>query len=62
MDAATNFWATPGGWTLITLGQILLVLVPLGSLIDLTAEAARLRKELAKVTEEIARLHKKLSN
>ena len=29
MDAATNFWATPGGWTLITLGQILLVLVPL---------------------------------
>jgi len=36
--------------------------LPLGSLIDLTAEAARLQKELAKVTEEIARLHKKLSN
>src|SRR3954447_20805044 len=29
MDAATNFWATPGGWTLITVGQIFLVLVPL---------------------------------
>ncbi|MET3521816.1 valine--tRNA ligase [Mesorhizobium abyssinicae] len=38
------------------------VCLPLGSLIDLAAEAARLQKELAKVTEEIARLHKKLSN
>ncbi len=38
------------------------VCLPLGNLIDLTAEAARLQKELAKVTEEIARLHKKLSN
>ena len=36
--------------------------LPLGTLIDLKAEAARLQKELAKVTEEIARLHKKLSN
>lgn len=36
--------------------------LPLGSLIDLKAEAARLQKEIAKVTEEIARLHKKLSN
>jgi valyl-tRNA synthetase len=36
--------------------------LPLGSLIDLGAEEARLQKELAKVTEEIARLHKKLSN
>ncbi|MDQ2633751.1 MAG: valine--tRNA ligase [Pseudomonadota bacterium] len=36
--------------------------LPLGSLIDLEAEAARLQKELGKVTEEIARLHKKLSN
>ncbi len=27
MDAATSFWATPGGWTLITLGQILLITV-----------------------------------
>ena len=38
------------------------VCLPLGSLIDIKAEAARLQKELAKVTEEIARLHKKLSN
>ena len=29
---------------------------------ELEAENSRLRKELAKVTEEIARLHKKLSN
>jgi len=36
--------------------------LPLGQLIDLKAEAARLQKELAKATEEIARLHKKLSN
>jgi valyl-tRNA synthetase len=36
--------------------------LPLGDLIDLSAEAARLQKEIAKVTEEIARLHKKLSN
>ena len=36
--------------------------LPLGTLIDLKAEAARLQKEIAKVTEEIARLHKKLSN
>ena len=36
--------------------------LPLGTLIDLKAESARLQKELAKVTEEIARLHKKLSN
>ncbi|MBC7165936.1 NADH-quinone oxidoreductase subunit NuoH [Phenylobacterium sp.] len=27
MDATTNFWATPGGWTLITVGQILAVMV-----------------------------------
>jgi valyl-tRNA synthetase len=36
--------------------------LPLGTLIDLKAEAARLQKELVKATEEIARLHKKLSN
>lgn len=38
------------------------VCLPLGTLIDLTAEEVRLRKELAKTTEEIARLHKKLGN
>jgi valyl-tRNA synthetase len=36
--------------------------LPLGTLIDLKAEEARLQKELAKVTEEVARLHRKLSN
>jgi len=36
--------------------------LPLGALIDLKAEAARLQKELGKVTEEIARLQKKLGN
>ena len=36
--------------------------LPLGDLIDLKAEAARLHKEIGRVTEEIARLFKKLSN
>ena len=27
MDAATDFWATPGGWALITVGQILAVMI-----------------------------------
>ena len=27
MNATTNFWGTPGGWTLITVGQILAVMV-----------------------------------
>ena len=51
----------PKGSAQIVLGEATACL-PLGSLIDLSAEAARLQKELAKVTEEIARLHKKLSN
>ena len=51
----------PKGSAQIVLGEAT-VCLPLGSLIDLKAEAARLQKELAKVTEEIARLHKKLSN
>src|ERR1700743_867532 len=29
MPVTTSFWATPGGWTLLTLGQILLVTVVL---------------------------------
>ncbi|MBZ9846422.1 valine--tRNA ligase [Mesorhizobium sp. CA14] len=53
--------ATPKGSAQIVLNEAT-VSLPLGSLIDLKAEAARLQKELAKVTEEIARLHKKLSN
>ena len=36
--------------------------LPLGDLIDVSAEAARLKKELAKVADEIARIDKKLSN
>lgn len=51
----------PKGSAQIVLNEATICL-PLGSLIDLAAEAARLQKELAKVTEEIARLHKKLSN
>ncbi|MGP2492727.1 valine--tRNA ligase [Mesorhizobium sp. PUT5] len=53
--------AAPKGSAQIVLGEAT-VCLPLGSLIDLKAEAARLQKEVAKVTEEIARLHKKLSN
>src|SRR5512146_3163019 len=33
MNSATSFWATPGGWTLLTVGQILAVTV--GMLISL---------------------------
>ncbi|MDH6229733.1 valyl-tRNA synthetase [Mesorhizobium soli] len=51
----------PKGSAQIVIGEATACL-PLGSLIDLTAEAARLQKELAKVTEEVARIHKKLSN
>ena len=53
--------AAPRGSAQIVLAEAT-VCLPLGSLIDLEAEAARLRKEVAKVTQEIARLHKKLSN
>jgi valyl-tRNA synthetase len=53
--------AAPKGSAQIVVGEAT-VCLPLGSLIDLKTEAARLQKELAKVTEEIARLHKKLSN
>jgi valyl-tRNA synthetase len=51
----------PKGSAQMVLGEAT-VCLPLGTLIDLKAEAARLQKELAKVTEEIARLHKKLGN
>jgi valyl-tRNA synthetase len=53
--------AAPKGSAQIVVNEAT-VCLPLGSLIDLQAEAARLQKELGKVTEEIARLHKKLSN
>ncbi|MBA8906545.1 valine--tRNA ligase [Aminobacter ciceronei] len=57
----THEAAAPKGAAQIVAGEATACL-PLGSLIDLSAEAARLQKELAKTTEEIARLHKKLSN
>jgi valyl-tRNA synthetase len=57
----THAPAAPKGSAQIVAGEATACL-PLGSLIDLSAEAARLQKELAKTTEEIARLHKKLSN
>lgn len=38
------------------------ICLPLGSLIDIEAEGARLQKELGKITEEVARVQKKLSN
>ena len=53
--------AAPPASAQIVLGEAT-VCLPLGSLIDLNAEAARLRKEQTKVTEEIARLHNKLAN
>jgi valyl-tRNA synthetase len=57
----THEAAAPKGAAQIVAGEATACL-PLGSLIDLSAEAARLQKELAKTTEEIARRHKKLSN
>lgn len=57
----THEVAAPKGAAQIVAGEATACL-PLGSLIDLSAESARLQKELAKTTEEIARLHKKLSN
>ena len=51
----------PKGSAQIVIGEATACL-PLGSLINLEVEAARLQKELAKVTEEVARVHKKLSN
>jgi valyl-tRNA synthetase len=38
------------------------LLVPLADLIDPVAEAARLRKEIDKVREDVARIEKKLAN
>jgi valyl-tRNA synthetase len=52
---------SPNGAAQIVLGEATFCL-PLGDLIDVKAETARLQKELAKATEEAARLHKKLSN
>ncbi|MEP9371664.1 valine--tRNA ligase [Mesorhizobium sp. KR1-2] len=61
VDAVTFAEAAPKGSAQIVIGEATACL-PLGSLINLEAEAARLQKELGKVTEEVARIHKKLSN
>jgi len=51
----------PKGSAQIVIGEATFCL-PLGELIDLKAEAARLEKELAKLNEEMQRIEKKLSN
>ena len=51
----------PKGSAQIVVGEATACL-PLGDLIDIEAEAARLRKEIAKVDGEIARIDKKLAN
>lgn len=51
----------PGNSAQIVIGEATACL-PLGSLINLEAEAARLQKELGKVDDDIARVEKKLSN
>ncbi|MGI6852378.1 valine--tRNA ligase [Mesorhizobium sp. 1B3] len=51
----------PKGSAQIVVGEATACL-PLGSLIDLAAEATRLKKELDKVSGEIGRIEKKLSN
>jgi valyl-tRNA synthetase len=53
--------AAPKGSAQIVIGEATACL-PLGDLIDLKAESARLTKELAKNADEIARIEKKLGN
>ncbi len=57
----THDTTAPKGSAQIVAGESTACL-PLGALIDFSAEAARLQKELVKTTEEIANLYKKLSN
>jgi valyl-tRNA synthetase len=57
----THAGESPKGSAQIVVGEATASL-PLGSLIDLAAEAARLKKELDKVSGEIGRIEKKLSN
>ena len=61
VDTITHAEAPPSASAQIVVGEAT-VCLPLGGLIDLAAEAARLQKERAKATEEVARVHKKLSN
>src|SRR5690606_5656074 len=51
----------PGGSAQIIVGEATFCL-PLGDLIDIAAETARLQKEIDKLDSEIARLDKKLGN
>jgi valyl-tRNA synthetase len=51
----------PKGSAQIVIGEATFCL-PLGELIDVKAEGARLKKEIAKAEEEIARIDKKLGN
>ena len=53
--------AAPPASAQIVVGEATACL-PLGNLIDLDAEAARLQKEIKKTADEIGRLQEKLSN
>lgn len=57
----THAGEAPKGAAQIVVGEATTCL-PLGTLIDLAAEAARLKKELAKMSGEIGRIEKKLAN
>ncbi len=61
VDGVSYAAMAPGASAQIVLGEATICL-PLGSLIDLKSESMRLQKELAKATEEVARIYKKLSN
>jgi valyl-tRNA synthetase len=61
IDSVAHQATPPAASAQLVLGEATFCL-PLGGLINLEAEAARLQKELAKVTEEVARIHKKLGN
>ncbi|MBN9046349.1 MAG: valine--tRNA ligase, partial [Rhizobiales bacterium] len=51
----------PKGAAQMLLGEAT-ICIPLGNLVDLKAEAARLAKETAKIAADIDRIEKKLSN
>ncbi|MBX3568335.1 MAG: valine--tRNA ligase [Rhizobiaceae bacterium] len=61
VDAISHAEAPPPASAQLVVAEATMC-VPLGSLIDLSVEAARLQKELGKATEEVARILKKLSN